>query len=46
VVTLESAALCAFYSSRPVIRGLCAVRHEEGVRVVVGALSWRNPSFS
>jgi hypothetical protein len=35
VATLESAALAAWYGSRPVIRRLCALRDTQGLRVFV-----------
>lgn len=35
MATLESAALAAWYGSRPVIRRLCALKDTQGLRVVV-----------
>ena len=35
MATLESAALAAWYGSRPVIRRLCALRDTQGLRVFV-----------
>ena len=32
---LESAALAAWYGSRPVIRRLCALRDTQGLRVII-----------
>ena len=35
MATLESAALAAWYGSRPLIRRLCALRDTQGLRVLV-----------